>query len=352
MTSAVKQKSHSEGWLFFVVLQLVLLLGACSSDQKLVRLSGDIMGTTWNVSYLPGDGSAGADTQQKEIESILAAVDASMSTYKPDSEISAVNQAATDKWVTVSEDFFAVLTTALSIGDLSHGAYDVTIAPLVNRWGFGPKFSLGELPDDEEVKTLLAQVGQAKIRLDASASALMKLDDLSLDFSSLAKGYAVDRVANWLTSQNIDNFLVEVGGEMRLSGNSQRGDLWRIAIEQPENGERSVAQALSLTDVAVATSGDYRNFFEREGKRYSHSIDPRTGYPVEHDLVSVTVVHDSAMLADGWATALTVLGADQALAVAQEQDLAVYFIERKEDNYLSSYTDAFEPYLQRTGVRE
>ena len=135
------------------------------------------------------------------------------------------------------------------------------------------------------------------------------------------------------------------GGEMRLAGSSARGDHWRIAIEQPDSMNRDIAAAIALTDVAVATSGDYRNFFELDGKRYSHSIDPRTGFPVEHDLVSVTVIAHSAMIADAWATALSVLGGNAAMEVAQKQGLAVYFIRREGDNYLSSYSDAFAPYL-------
>lgn len=352
MISADKIRSHSIGWLSFVIALLGFLVSACSDDPTLVRLSGSTMGTTWHVSYLPQDDSVTSQTIEREIKAILTAVNESMSTYKSDSEISWVNESPAGEWTVVSEDFYRVLTAALSIGELSEGAYDITIAPLVNRWGFGPVFTQSELPTNDEVKRLLAHVGQEKIELDANASALMKSAELSLDFSSLAKGYAVDRVANWLASQNIENFLVEVGGEMKLAGHSQRGDLWRIAIEQPQNGDRSVAKALSLTDVAVATSGDYRNYFELDGRRYSHSIDPRTGRPVEHDLVSVTVIHDSAMLADGWATALTVLGANRALEVAQEQGLAVYFIQRNEDDYQSVYTKAFEPYLHSSTVRE
>jgi len=275
-----------------------------------------------------------------------------MSTYRGDSEITRVNEAPTHEWITVSDDFFAVASTALSIGELSGGAYDVTIAPLVNRWGFGPDLSSRELPSEEEVRALLTRVGQGKLALDPGASAVMKLEAISLDFSSLAKGHAVDVVANWLATENISDYLVEVGGEMRLSGRSGRGDLWRIAIEQPQNGNRSAAQALALSTVAVATSGDYRNYFERDGKRYSHTIDPRTGYPVEHDLVSVTVIHDSAMKADGWATALTVLGAERAFDLAQEQGLAVYFIQRKDNEYVSRNTASFEPYLDHRQHRE
>ena len=163
--------------------------------------------------------------------------------------------------------------------------------------------------------------------------------------SSLAKGYAVDRVAEWLSAQGIRRYMVEVGGEMRLSGLSGRGDPWRIAIEEPKTSERSIAITLSLTDMAIATSGDYRNYFEAEGRRYSHSIDPKTGYPVTHDLVSVTVVHQSCMMADAWATALTVLGAEKAMAVAQAQGLAVYFIRRLDDEFVHSHTPLFSAYL-------
>jgi thiamine biosynthesis lipoprotein len=173
----------------------------------------------------------------------------------------------------------------------------------------------------------------------------MKTSTLQLDFSSIAKGYAVDQIAEWFNKQLIDDFLVEVGGEVRLSGYSARGDAWRIAIEQPDGSGR-VAQALALTDTAMATSGDYRNYFEFKGKRFSHSLDPHTGFPVEHDLVSVTVLHPSAAMADGWATALTVLGSKEAIEVAQEQGLAVYFIRRDGEGFISSYSEAFSPYLQ------
>jgi thiamine biosynthesis lipoprotein len=140
--------------------------------------------------------------------------------------------------------------------------------------------------------------------------------------------------------------MLEVGGEMRVSGLSGRGDLWRIAIEQPDSQRRAVGVALNLTDTAVATSGDYRNFFEKDGRRFSHSIDPRTGYPVAHDLVSVTVLHPQTMMADAWATALTVLGAERAMAVAQAQGLPVYFIRNVDDEFLHSYTPQFSRYLK------
>lgn len=244
-----------------------------------------------------------------------------------------------------SPDLFHVLTTALEIGHKSEGAYDVTVAPLVNLWGFGPDGIRDKPPGENEIAQQRLRVGQENIRLDCENPSVMKLSDLSLDFFSLAKGYGVDRVSQWLQEQGVVRYVVEVGGEMRLSGLSGRGDPWCIAIEQPDSSERSVAVTINLADVALATSGDYRNHFEANARHYSHIIDPRTGYPVAHDLVSVTVVHPGCMIADAWATALTAPGAERAMAVAQEQRLAVYFIRRVDDSYIHSHTPLFSAYL-------
>ncbi|MEZ5572323.1 MAG: FAD:protein FMN transferase [Halioglobus sp.] len=305
------------------------------------------MGTSWHVSYIPADESPNEGRLRAGIEDQLEKVNRDMSTYREDSEIRQFSAAATDTWITPSADFYRVLTTALDVGTKSEGAYDITVAPLVDLWGFGPDGSISQPPSDQRINEIRARVGQRQLRVDAERRRVMKLRELSLDFSSLAKGYAVDQVAEWLRTQGVSRFVVEVGGEMRLSGLSGRGDPWRIAIERPESDDRAVAATMHLTDVAVATSGDYRNYFEANGHHYSHTIDPRTGYPVAHDLVSVTVVHPSCMLADAWATALTVLGADRAMAVAQEQGLAVYFIRRVDDGFVHSQTPSFSGYLDQ-----
>ena len=345
MISADNKKSHSTRWLFFVTVVLLLLCFGCADERRLSRLSGDTMGTQWNVSYVPPKGSLADDDIGAQIERLLESVNASMSTYRTDSEISRFNAAAVGEWVHVSQPFFSVLSSAMLINRQSRGAYDVTLGPLIDLWGFGSPVALGGPPERGEIEQLLASVGHDKLRMDPANQLVMKTSSLQLDFSSIAKGYAVDQIANWLSEQLIDDFLVEVGGELRLSGYSARGDAWRIAIEQPDGSGR-VAQAMALTDTAVATSGDYRNFFEFKGKRFSHTLDPHTGFPVEHDLVSVTVVHPSATLADGWATALTALGAEVAIEVAMEQGLAVYFIRREGEGFISSYSEAFSPYLQ------
>ena len=351
-TMAVRvRESHSREWLFCFVV--VCCLVGCSRQTPPLQLVGSAMGTTWHVSYIDPPAGLTPDRVQHGIEEQLELVNRSMSTYISDSEIRRFSASAPNAWFRTSENFFHVLTTALEVGRKSEGAYDVTVAPLVNLWGFGPDGMINSPPSDQSIAKLRDRVGQDNIRVDSKNLSGMKLNDLSLDFSSLAKGYGVDRVAQWLAEQGIHRFMVEVGGELRLSGLSGRGDPWRIAIEQPESSSRSVAVTIDLTDVAVATSGDYRNYFEADGRHYSHIIDPRTGYPVAHDLVSVTVVHPSCMIADAWATALTVLGPDRAMAVAQAQGLAVYFIRRVDDGFVHSHTPLFSVYLaqqrNRTG---
>ena len=308
------------------------------------------MGTTWHVSIVNPPFGIASDQLQLGIEERLDEVNRSMSTYLADSEISRFNALAIGTWFVTSSDFFRVLSTALEVGRQSEGAYDVTVAPLVELWGFGPGGAIETLPTEAALAEAQTQVGQANIRLDRENLSIMKQGLLSLDFSSLAKGFAVDKVAQWLLDKGVTRFLVEVGGEMRLAGLSSRGDPWRIAIEQPDSSTRAAAVAMSLSNVAMATSGDYRNYFEIDGRRFSHSIDPRTGHPVKHDLVSVTVVHPSAMVADAWATALIILGTERAMVVAEAQGLAVYFIRRSEEEFVHSQTTAFSVYLEQHDI--
>ncbi len=338
-------KSHSREWLFCWLLCCLLLLTACGDDRTQVQLRGAIMGTTWQVSYIPAADAPIEERVFKAIDHELQTVEHAMSTYREDSEITAINTAPVQQEIILSTAFLTVLRAALQVGQQSGGAYDVTVMPLVEAWGFGPGEPVTQPPEADRIASLLDDVGQQHLVLRVNESALTKSKAVTIDFSSLAKGYAVDRVAQALEAMGVDDYLVEVGGEMKLSGFSVRGDLWRIAIEQPNAAARAVAVTIALSDKAVATSGDYRNFFEADGKRYSHTIDPRTGYPVAHDLVSATVVHDSAMLADAWATALLVLGAEAAAAIAQEQGLAVYFIRRIGDDFVHEHSAAFATYL-------
>ena len=302
------------------------------------------MGTSWSVTYGEGSGVLGPQEISELIVERLEAVNASMSTYRDDSELMLFNQSGVGESTLLSGDLQAVLGAALVVGEASGGAYDVTVAPLVNLWGFGPDGPAQGVPSVAKIKAVLATIGQQHLQLDDTGT-VVKSQPVQVDLSSIAKGFGVDAVAQILEDAGVTDYLAEVGGEMRLAGLSPRGDAWRVAIESPEPGQRSVALAFSATDIAVATSGDYRNFFEVDGTRYSHSIDARTGWPVRHDLVSVTVLHESAMWADAWATALTAVGPDGALSVAQQRGLAVYLIRRQADALVVEYSAAFAPYL-------
>lgn len=297
------------------------------------------MGTTWHVTYT---GEAEEAALREAIGATLESVNESMSTYRPDSEISRVNASAPGDPIALSAAFSEVLGAALDVGARSQGAYDVTVAPLVDLWGFGAGSAADwSLPSTAQVRAVLGRVGQSALVWHPEQGTLIRHGRVSLDFSSIAKGYAVDRVAGVLEDAGVVNYLVEVGGEMRVSGTSPRGDAWRIAVEKPMAGQRGIAEALVVTDIAVATSGDYRNYVEIDGTRYSHTLDPRTGYPVTHDLVSVTVLHERCMMADAWATALIVAGPEEAMRLAKVNDLAVYMMTRRDDALEAQVSPAF-----------
>ena len=324
---------------------LLLLLAACSGPVDPLRLSGATMGTQYHITWLATENSPPAELVFTGVEAVLEDINASMSTYRSDSEISRFNAAPAGEWFPISAGFLEVFTLARQVSAASDGAYDVTVAPLVNLWGFGPLPGDG-IPTADAIAGVMPQVGEQWVDIDAENSSLRKQRPLQLDFSSIAKGYGVDKVGRWLERQAIVDYLVEIGGEVRVAGLSPRGTPWRIAVEKPEPMQRQMTATLEIGDVSVATSGDYRNYFELNGQRYSHSIDPRTGYPVRHELVSVTVVHRSTALADAWATALSILGPEAALETARRERLAVYLISREEEGFLVQKTPAIEQWLE------
>jgi len=337
-------RSHRlERWLFFAALLLAALLAGCGDERTALRLEGRTMGTSWHIT-VPG-GAPQEDALQAAIDAELEAINASMSTWLEDSEISRFNRLPAGEGMAVSPRFAEVLEAALAIGAASGGAYDVTVAPLVDLWGFGAAGPRDGTPDPADLAETRTRVGQEKLDWDPGSRRFDKRAAIALNFSSIAKGYAVDRVAAILETRGITDYLVEIGGEMRVAGLSPRGDAWRVAVERPEAGTRAVARGIELSDRAIATSGDYRNFFTVDGERYSHLIDPRSGAPVTHDVVSVTVVDESCMVADGWATALAVLGREAALEVAAGAGLAVYLLAREGEGFEEYSSPAFAPYL-------
>ena len=278
-----------------------------------------------------------------QFDAILGRVNTEMSTYLPESELSRINVADSADPLPVSASLARVLQAAHEVSRATRGAFDVTAGPLVNLWGFGPERNF-TVPEEEQVRRALHLVGREKLRLDAAASTLKKAHDgVSIDLSAIAKGYAVDELVDYLERLQLDNYLVEIGGEIRARGVSDKNIPWQIGIELPVAGARGVRQIIRLENTAMATSGDYRNYFEEDGTRYSHTIDPRTGRPVSHDLASVTVLHPSTMLADAWATGLLVLGPDEGYAMAVKNGLAAHFIVRTDTGFEGQSSPAFQP---------
>ncbi len=298
------------------------------------------MGTTYNVKYVIGEQSEIAGLQA-QIDARLAEINKLMSTYDPTSELSRFNQNRYTKAYQLSEETALVIKEALRLGQLSDGVLDITVGPLVNLWGFGPNKRPEKTPDDATIEASREYVGLDKIQLNGTR--LKKLHPLVyVDLSTIAKGYGVDEVAAILESQGVENYLVEIGGEMRVAGQRGDGSEWIIAIEKPVSTERSVQRYISIGRNAIATSGDYRLFYEEKGVRYSHLIDPRTGKPIQHNLVSVTVVDKSSMTADGLATAFNVMGWEEAKALAEEYQLAVYLIRKVDGDFEEYASKEFE----------
>ncbi|PRQ03952.1 FAD:protein FMN transferase [Enhygromyxa salina] len=302
-------------------------------------LGGVTMGTTFSV-VIAGDSLklAPLERLQAQIDAELQAVNAEMSTYLPDSELSRFNAASAREPFHASAHLLEVVGVAKQINHASGGAFDVTVGPLVDAWGFGPDPGTRTELSDVQIAALRERVGDTKLELDPTAQTLRKtVDGLHVDLSAIAKGHGADRVAAQVEAAGYSDYMIEVGGEVRVRGSNPAGEPWRVGIERPTAdaaGSRAVQAILPVRDVAVATSGDYRNYWERDGVRYSHTIDPRTGRPITHRLASVTVVHpESAALADGWATALNVLGPEQGLALAEQLGLAAYFLVRTDQGF-------------------
>ncbi|NBC46541.1 MAG: FAD:protein FMN transferase ApbE [Gammaproteobacteria bacterium] len=328
-----------------VLIAALLLLASCGrgGGPTVLGLRGATMGTTYSVQIVEPATDLDRAALAERIEARLAAINAQMSTYQPDSELSRFNASPSTDWCPVSEELVSVLKTAQGVSRASGGAFDVTVGPLVNLWGFGPTVSAEALPTAGEIAAARARVGWQQLRLREQPPAVRKTRaDLSVDLSAIAKGYAVDRIAELLESADITDYLVEIGGELRGRGRNGRGQPWQIAIERPETDKRAIFRVVALRDLGMATSGDYRNFFEVEGRRYSHTIDPATGRPVGHQLASVTVLAESTMRADAWATALLVLGPDRGMGLAEERGLAALFIEHAGETFEARASDAFD----------
>lgn len=302
------------------------------------------MGTSWSIrmNALP-EGLTAAELQS-EIDARLERVNDQMSTWRPDSELSRFNRSEQTDWFAVSADTTRVVSEAQRISELSGGAFDVTVNPLISLWRFNTKERLQKLPTEAAIETALKQTGFDRVAIRHDPPALKKAaGDLSVDLSAIAKGFGVDVIAGYLDEVGVEGYMVEIGGEVRTRARKRDGSPWRVGVEAPLDGRRQLHGVIELEDLSLATSGDYRNFEMIAGKRYSHTIDPRTGRPVEHHLASVSVLHQQCMTADGLATALMVLGPEDGYNWADEHGIPALFIVRNDDGALhETATPAFE----------
>ncbi|MGL5947697.1 MAG: FAD:protein FMN transferase [Aeromonas sp.] len=337
-------------WLAF---GLAFFLAACGKDNTpstpLLHLTGSTMGTTYTIKVAQND-QLDRVRLEHEITSLLVRVVDQMSTYRANSELNGFNDAKVTTPLRVSPETAKVVTEALHIGLATQGALDITVAPLVNLWGFGPDQRPSQTPSAEQLAAARAKTGlnQLEVITSIHGSHLKKaIAELTLDLSSIAKGFAVDQVADYLEAHGSSDYMVEIGGEVRLRGVNGQGQPWRIAIEQPSDGTTRAAQVIAPGQMAIATSGDYRNYYELEGKRLSHTIDPRSGRPILHNMASVTVLQPSAMTADGLATAFMVMGPNAALSYADKHHIPVFILLKEGDGFVSKHSKTFAPYLAK-----
>lgn len=331
---------------------LLFVLGSLASrllypDRPPVvhELSGPTMGTTWTARVVvPAGATTLVAVARDSIRSRLEAVDHSMSTWDSESEISRFNRFRSVEPFPVSAEFMDVMTSAEAVSIATGGAFDATVAPLVTLWGFGSGGTPGSPARESDLTAALAHVGFSSVRRSEDGRTLQKTDpDVSIDLSAVAKGYGVDRAAEALSSIGLAAYAIEVGGEVRARGRKPDGSPWVVGIEAPNPVERAVLRSIPLEDASVATSGDYRNFFESNGVRYAHIVDPRTGSPIPWVGFSVTVIHTSATMADAWATGLSVLGPEDGIALAEREGLAVlYILPDPEGGYRELRSEAWD----------
>ncbi len=331
--------------IFSACVSVLLMFYSCAPQQKdeYISLEGRALGTFYHITYKCSDNN----DYHGDIKELFDKIEKSMSIYDPNSFVYKINESEkggeTDKYLR------EVFKKSVEISEKTQNAFDITVAPLVNAWGFGE----GDRKDlsPGEVDSILEFVGIDKVRLEGDN--IIKDDPrVKLDMNAIAKGYMTDVVARFLDEQGVDDYMVEVGGELRLKGRNPSGDFWRIGIDKPEYDagpvERELQTIVHLTDRAIATSGTYRRFFVEDGRKYSHTIDPHTGFPVDHNLLSVTVVASTAMETDAWATAFMVMGTDKSLEFTTEiEDLEGYFIYEGDSGELEvTYSEGFERWLR------
>lgn len=335
--------------IFLTFLSLVFLVPVLAGCDLLVeetdqyQLRGRTMGTTYTIKALHARGKVDQEALYTDIKAALDEASDRFSNWIEDSEISRFNKSSSTRWQEISPTFWEVLSESQRIHGESGGRFDITLSPLIDMWGFGPE-DRDALPSEVEIAGALNHVGQSDLLEVKDNPPMIRKTKapVSVNLGAIAKGYAADLIARRLEKHGIADYLVEIGGDLLAHGVNEFGKPWRIGIEKPDVAGRSVQLIVPVVDMGLATSGDYRNFIEADGKRLSHIIDPVTGRPVTHNLASVTVMAETAMRADGLATALLVLGPTEGLALAEKLNIPAYFISREAGGFVTASSKAFD----------
>lgn len=319
---------------------LASILSGCGNGDSLERFDGPTMGSRYSIQYVRHSSTPGPKAVQVEVEKILAEVDQQMSTYRSDSDIERFNDLPANHCQKMPEPILELVRVGEQLSSQSEGSYDLTVEPLLNLWGFGPQGREEKVPTVEALAEVRQRVGHAHLRIDGDQ--LCKDAAVEVDFNSIAAGYAVDTIAARLEAMGIHNYLAEATGELKAAGKKLDGSPWRVALEEPRDDQQVAERIIAVDGYGVSTSGDYRNYFEQDGRRYSHTFDARTGAPVLHTLASVTVIHPSALMADGLSTLLLILGPERGWDYAQTHDIGAFFVIRADTGFVTRTNQAFE----------
>ena len=323
-----------------ILVLLTGVLSGCGNGDSLETFGGPTMGSTYSIKYVRHASLPAPQEVRVEVEKILADVDRQMSTYRADSDISRFNALPADRCQVMPAPLLELIRVGEQLSQQSEGSYDLTVEPLMNLWGFGPQGREEKVPDAAALAEVRQRVGHQHLRIDGDR--LCKDAAVEVDFNSIAAGYAIDTIAARLEALGIHDYLAEATGELKASGKKPDGSPWRIALEEPRDDQQVAERVINVDGYGLSTSGDYRNYFQQDGRRYSHTFDARTGAPVLHDLASVTVIHPSALMADGLSTLLLILGPERAWDYAEKHDIGAFFVIRADTGFVTRTSHAFE----------
>ena len=321
-------------------MTLIVVLSACGNGDSMESFGGPTMGSTYSIKYVRRAGLPAAADVRVEVEKILADIDRQLSTYRSDSDIERFNDLPANRCQKMPASILKLIRVGEQLSEQSEGSYDLTVEPLLNLWGFGPQGREEKVPAEQALAQARQRVGYQHLRIEGDQ--LCKDAAVEVDFNSIAAGYAVDTIAARLEALGIHDYLAEATGELKAAGKKLDGSPWRIALEEPRDDQQVAERIVAVDGFGLSTSGDYRNYFEQDGRRYSHTFDARTGAPVSHSLASVTVIHPSALMADGLSTLLLILGPERGWDYAEKHDIGAFFVIRADTGFVTRTSHAFE----------